>query len=366
MLESAKVGQALRSALPSRVAPPAARRHITPPEPHAHVHRRCARPAQVWRPRRPLVCERAHWHRDPGSTTSSRRPRSEHQQVASRSPLLACACPPSRACQALCSLVCLGTGQLTRACALHRRLCCGCLRRLGRRLGRPLRVCHRRALRRRGRRSHRSRVHRPDGLGIFLLLLMLLAVAVLLDVFVPFSGSRAVWGCGWRWAERRMWACRRAQAMSTGDASAGDASARAVQAWALAWPGTWHVPATATRHEAPNAWVWGCGWRWAERSMWVCRRAQAVSTGDASAGDASARAVQAWALAWHGTLHGLSVAWTLCCMDPLLHGPSVCGPCISPCFGTDLCVVRVQLDRVQPVCMHPGSRAVDPGILLML
>ena len=115
MLESAKVGQALRSALPSRVAPPAARRHITPPEPHAHVHRRCARPAQVWRPRRPLVCERAHWHRDPGSTTSSRRPRSEHQQVASRSPLLACACPPSRACQALCSLVCLGTGQLTRA-----------------------------------------------------------------------------------------------------------------------------------------------------------------------------------------------------------------------------------------------------------
>lgn len=125
MLESAKVGQALRSALPSRVAPPAARRHITPPEPHAHVHRRCARPAQVWRPRRPLVCERAHWHRDPGSTTSSRRPRSEHQQVASRSPLLACACPPSRACQALCSLVCLGTGQLTRACALHRRLCCG-------------------------------------------------------------------------------------------------------------------------------------------------------------------------------------------------------------------------------------------------
>ena len=114
MLESAKVGQALRSALPSRVAPPAARRHITPPEPHAHVHRRCARP-QVWRPRRPLVCERAHWHRDPGSTTSSRRPRSEHQQVASRSPLLACACPPSRACQALCSLVCLGTGQLTRA-----------------------------------------------------------------------------------------------------------------------------------------------------------------------------------------------------------------------------------------------------------
>jgi hypothetical protein len=46
--------------------------------------------------------------------------------------------------------------------------------------------------------------------------------------------------------------------------------------------------------------------------------------------------------------------------------PSVCGPCISPCFGTDLCVVRVQLDRVQPVCMHPGSRAVDPGILLML
>ena len=131
MLESAKVGQALRSALPSRVAPPAARRHTTPPEPHAHVHHRCARP-QVWRPRRPLVCERAHWHRDPGSTTSSRRPRSEHQQVASRSPLLACACPPSRACQALCSLVCLGTGQLTRACALHRRLCCGCLRRLGR------------------------------------------------------------------------------------------------------------------------------------------------------------------------------------------------------------------------------------------
>ena len=30
VLESAKVGQALRSALPSRVAPPAARRHITP------------------------------------------------------------------------------------------------------------------------------------------------------------------------------------------------------------------------------------------------------------------------------------------------------------------------------------------------
>ena len=30
-------------------------------------------------------------------------------------------------------------------------------------------------------------------------------------------------------------------------------------------------------------------WRWAERRIWVCRRAQAVSTGDASAGDASAR-----------------------------------------------------------------------------
>ena len=25
----------------------------------------------------------------------------------------------------------------------------------------------------------------------------------------------------------------------------------------------------------------------------------------------------------------------LCCMDPMLHGPSVSGPCISPCFGTD-------------------------------
>ena len=70
-------------------------------------------------------------------------------------------------------------------------------------------------------------------------------------------------------------------------------------------------------------------WRWAERRIWVCRRAQAVSTGDASAGDASARAVQAWALAWHGTLHGLSVAWTLCCMDPLLHGPSLC---VVPAF----------------------------------
>jgi hypothetical protein len=69
-------------------------------------------------------------------------------------------------------------------------------------------------------------------------------------------------------------------------------------------------------------------WRWAERRIWVCRRAQAVSTGDASAGDASARANAsvgtglAWNVAWTLCWTYPYFAWTLCCMDPLSAVPA--------------------------------------------
>jgi hypothetical protein len=68
-----------------------------------------------------------------------------------------------------------------------------------------------------------------------------------------------------------------------------------------------------------------------------------------------------------GTGMAWNVAWTLCCMDPLLHGPSVawtlcvCGPCISPCFGTD----PVALSVCSWTACSPSVCTRDPAQWIM-
>ena len=77
-----------------------------------------------------------------------------------------------------------------------------------------------------------------------------------------------------------------------------------------------------------------------------CERRRCERAGSASVGTGMAC----------GTLHGLSVAWTLCCMNPLLHGPCVC---VVPAFPRAL----EQIQSRCPCAVGPrAARLYAPGI----